>query len=136
MRRLFAAVLLLSLATALAATTSAAKEGVHARVATPVPRDARPGTTVTVVWTLYSVDAGTRTPFGADGIFIRLFGPGAARTPRAFATELAPGRYRARPRIPRGGVRRVAIGLMGTGCDASGCRPSPGLFRIVGPALR
>ena len=127
---LFAAALLLG------AASVSAKEGVQARVVTPIPREAAPGTRVTVVWTLSSVDEGKRRPFGASGIFIRLFGPGDARTPRAFATELGPGRYRARPRIPRGGVKRVVFGLMGTACDANGCRPSPAVFRIVGPMFR
>ena len=119
-----------------AATPSTAKEGVRARIVTPIAREAAPGTRVTVVWTLTTVDEGARVPFGAGGIFIRLFGPAAERTPSAYATELAPGRYRARPRVPVGGVRRVVIGLMGISCGVNGCRRSPAVFRIVGPALR
>jgi hypothetical protein len=118
-----------------AATPSAAKEGVQARFVTPVPREAAPGTR-TVVWTLTSVDEGQRVPFGASAVFIRLFGPDDARTPRAFGAETAPGRFRASPRVPRGGVTRVVVGLMGTRCDASGCRPSPLLFPIVGRVFR
>jgi hypothetical protein len=121
---------------AVTATPSAAKEGVQARLVTPIPRDALPGTRVVVVWTLASVDDGERILFGASGVFIRLFGPGTARTARAYGTELVPGRFRAGARIPAGGVRRLVIGLMGTGCDANGCRPSPHLFRIVGPVFR
>ena len=31
---------------------------------------------------------------------------------------------------------RVAIGLLGEGCDAEGCRPSPILFRVAGSPIR
>jgi hypothetical protein len=119
-----------------AATPSAAKEGVEARFVTPVPREASPGARVTVVWTLGSVAEGKRVPSGGSAVFVRLFGAGDARTPRAFGAELRPGRFRAQPRVPRGGVKRVVVGLMGMRCDASGCRPSPHLFRIVGPVFR
>jgi len=91
---------------------------------------------VKVVWTLTSVHEGKRVPFGGSAVFIRLFGTGRARTPRAFGAEVAPGRFRASLRIPLGGVRRVVIGLMGERCDVSGCRASPLVFRIVGPVFR
>lgn len=136
MQRALAALVLVVGLAVVAATPSAAKEGVQARILTPISSDAAPGSKVFVVWTLTSTDQGRRVPFGASGVFIRLFGPGDARTPRAFASEVEPGRFRARVRIPRGGVRRVVIGLMGTRCDSNGCRPSPVLFRIVGSALR
>jgi hypothetical protein len=136
MRRALAPLALLVGLAVVAVTPSAAKEGVQARIVTPIPRDAAPGTKVTVVWTLASVDDGRRAPFGASAVFIRLFGSGSARTPRAFGAELAPGRFRASPRIPLGGVRRVVVGLMGERCDAGGCRPAPLLFEIVGPVFR
>lgn len=129
-------VLLATVCTLAAATATPAKEGVVARMLTPIPREAPPRTNVTVVWTLQSVEEGRRVTFGAGGVFIRLFGPGIARTPRAFASELEPGRYRALPRIPRGGVRRVVIGVMGTRCAANGCRSAPIIFRVVGPVFR
>jgi hypothetical protein len=135
MRLLIALALLVGTAV-VAATPSAGKEGVQARVVTPIPREAAPGTRITVVWTLSAVDEGRQVPFGGSAVFIRLFGPGDARTPRAFGAELAPGRFRARPRIPRGGAKRVVFGLMGTACDANGCRPSPAVFPVVGPVFR
>lgn len=113
-----------------------AKEGVEARFVTPIPSEAAPGTRVTVVWTLSSRDQGRRIPFGASAVFIRLFGPDGARTPRVYGAEVAHGRFRASPRVPRGGVTRVVIGLMGTACDADGCRSSPATFPIVGKVFR
>ena len=124
---------------AVVAAPSAAKEGVEARIVTPIPREAAPGTKVTVVWTLTTLDQGRRIPFGAGDVFIRLFGPGSARTPRAYATEVERGRFRARPRIPGGGVRIVVIGRMGFRCDASGapgCVPAPAIFPIKGKVFR
>jgi hypothetical protein len=119
-----------------AAAPAVAKEGVVARLVTPIPREAEPGSTITVVWTLASVDDGKRRPFGAGGVFVRLFGPHGSRSPRAYASELGRGRYRARVVVPREGVSRVVIGLMGTRCDANGCRPAPVRFPIAGKSLR
>jgi hypothetical protein len=135
--RLLLSMFLLIAAAALAAGQAKAKEGVFARVLTPIDRDAAPGTTVTVVWTLYYVDEGKRHPFGGEDVFIRFFGAVDSRSKRVYAAPIREGRYRATVTVPRGGVRRVVIGLMGTACgpDASGnqrCRPSPMFFRIAG----
>jgi hypothetical protein len=124
---------------ALLVPAAGAKEGVVARVLTPVSRDSEPGTKVTVAWTLTFVEAGKRRPFGGGYVFVRLFGPNGTRTPLAYGVEARQrGRYRARVTVPRGGVTRVAIGIMGSVCgrDRTGCRPAPKYFRIVGPALR
>ena len=127
---------LVVLAALVAVAQASAKEGVVAQVLTPISRDAAPGTKINVVWTLTSVEGEDPRPFNADGVFIRLFGPSGSHTSRVYARSVASGRFRATLRIPRGGVRRVAIGLMGEACDAEGCRPSPILFRIVGSPLR
>ena len=114
-----------------------AKEDVVARVLTPISRDAEPGAKVTVVWRLTVVEAGKRRPFRAGYVFVRLVGRNGARTPLAYGVEAGSGgRYRARVRVPRGGVRRIEIGIMGTVCDGGGCRPGPRLFRIAGPVFR
>jgi hypothetical protein len=127
---------LVALAALVVVAQASAKEGIVAEVLTPISRDAAPGTKVNVVWTLTSVEDEDPRPFSADGVFIRLFGPAGSHTKRVYATQVASGRFRATLRIPRGRVRRVAIGLMGEGCDAGGCRPSPILFRIAGSPLR
>ncbi len=137
MKRLLLSVLLALVAVgALAASHASAKEGVVARVLTPIDRDAPPGTKVTVVWTLFSVEDGRRHAFGGGDVFIRLFGAGEFRSRRVSAAPVGPGRYRATVRVPRGGIQRLVIGLMGTRCDQSGCRPSPAIFPIVGDPLR
>jgi hypothetical protein len=115
---------------------AAAKEGVVARVLTPIARDARPGTAITIVWTLSYVDeTRTRRPFGSAAIFVRLLGPDGSRSPRVYGAEVRRGRFRATVRIPRGGVRKLEIGVMGTRCAAR-CRSAPAHFPIVGDPFR
>ncbi len=137
MRRLFACFALVALAASLfGATPTSAKEGVVARVLTPIPRKSEPGTKLRVVWTLSFVEDGQRRLFTAEGVFIRFFGPDGSRSPRAYAFQPTPGRYRATVTVPREGVRKVVIGLMGTACDPAGCRAAPALFSIAGNVLR
>ena len=134
--RLLVVAALLVVVAALVASPGAAKEGVVARVVTPITRDADPGSKITVVWTLYFVEAGERHPFGGGYVFVRLFGPNGSRSPRTYAENPELGRFRAKVRVPRGGVRRVEFGIMGTACDQKGCRPSPKIFPIVGRVFR
>jgi hypothetical protein len=124
---------------ALVAAPVAAKEGVVARVLTPISRDAQPGSRITVVWTLTFVEEGQRRPFGGGAVFARMFGSDGARSARVYAEPRAPGRYWAAVRVPRGGVKRVEFGLMGIVCDAKGrpgCRPAAKVFPIVGRVFR
>lgn len=136
--RVLAAVALIAALAALAAAPGAAKEGVVARVVTPISRDAEAGSKITVVWTLTFVEAGKRRPFGAS-VFVRLFGTNGSRSARVYAEPREPGRYRASVKVPRGGVKRVEFGLMGMVCDAKGrpgCHASPKIFPIVGRVFR
>ena len=114
-----------------------AKEGVVARVLTPISREAAPGSMVKVSWTLTFLEDGKRRPFGGGYVFARLVGPGGKRTPLAYGVGTRqPGRYWARVRVPRGGVGRLEIGIMGSACDAKGCRSAPKLFPLVGRVFR
>jgi hypothetical protein len=140
-RRLLLLLVAVAGAAALTAGQAGAKEGVYARVATPIDREAAAGTRVTVVWTLYYVEEGKRHPFSAEDVFIRFFGAGDSRSRRVNAAAVREGRYRARVTVPRGGVRRIVIGLMGESCAPDiymnqSCRPSPMFFRIVGDPFR
>jgi hypothetical protein len=122
---------------ALAAPTAGAKEGVVARVLTPISRVAEPGSKVTVVCTLTHVEAGKRRPFGGGYVFVRLVGAFGTRSPLVYGVGTRRlGRYRASVRVPRGGSKRLEIGIMGTVCDAKGCRSAPKLFPIVGRVFR
>jgi hypothetical protein len=132
--RLTAAVLLAAVSLA---PIAAAQYRVEARVLTPISRDAEPGSRITVAWTLTHVEGGKRRPYGAGYVLARLVGPNGRRTPSVYGVHmLRPGGYRARLRVPRGGTRRLEIGVMGSACDANGCRRALKLFPIVGRVFR
>jgi hypothetical protein len=127
------ALVLLVLLVGLAAVAPvAAKEGIVAKVRVPVSRDAEPGTKVTMVWELTSVDSGKARPFSAEGVFLRLVGHDGSRSRRSYAVQLERGRYRATARVPRGGVDRVVIGLMGWNDQG----PAPVTFPVIGRVFR
>lgn len=112
-----------------AAVPAAGKEGARAHLLRPLPAHPRPGRLITVHW---SVDVpgphGTRVPFSAIGMFVRLVGRGASTTAGAMQKTGPP--YSARIRVPRGGIRRIRFGLMGTTCRPTGCSPSPIFFPL------
>ena len=113
----------------LAAPAASAKEGAQAHLLAPLPAHPLVGSLISVRW---SVDVpgthGKRRPFGAIGMFVRLVGRDDAST-RATAQQYEPP-YHARIRVPAGGIRSIRFGLMGTGCDPSGCKPSPIFFPL------
>lgn len=114
------------------ALPAGAKEGVRATLATPVSRDAAPGTKLDVSWTLFYLEDGKRRPFGAGGVFVRLTGPGGA-VHEAFADDRAGslGEFSATVVVPEGGIADVQIGLMGWRSDASGTKRADRLFPIT-----
>lgn len=114
---------------ALAAPAASAKEGAQAHLLTPLPRHPAAGSMITVRWTVDVPGApGTRRPFGAIGMFVRLLSRDGAST-SATAHQYEPP-YHVRIRVPAGGIRDIRFGLMGTGCGPSGCRPSPMFFPL------
>jgi hypothetical protein len=96
------------------AAPAAAKQGAQARLLDPLPTHARPGTVITVHWsvTVRSPD-GTRVGFSAIGMVVRLVGLGGAAT-TALARENVGPPYSARLRVPEGGIRLVRFGLAGS----------------------
>lgn len=126
MRR-FLAALVVALAVAPAA---AAKEGAQAHLVRALPRHPAPGAVITIRWTVdVPGDGGTRVPFNATGMFVRLAGTHGAATRAVAPQEVGPP-YAVRIRVPRGGIRRIRFGLEGTSCGPSGCRPSPIYFPL------
>jgi hypothetical protein len=93
------------------------KEGVRARLLTPLRLDAAPGELLTVAWTLAGTDEhGRPQPFNAIGVFVRLLSASGGRPTIGFATPDAHpgGRYDARVAVPKGGIGGVQIGLRGS----------------------
>jgi hypothetical protein len=133
-----------------AALPAAAKEGVTATLESAVPVDAAAGTRLTVSWTLSARDEdGTRRPFSALPVFVRLLSKTGAGAKVAFASSAADddGRYAASVVVPDGGIRDVQIGLRGFTSGANGTHnadvlfpiandPLPGVAGVVTPAGR
>jgi hypothetical protein len=100
-----------------AGSAAIAKEGVDARLLTPLRADAAPGEQLTVAWALAGTDEhGRRQPFNAIGVFVRLVSASGGRPTIGFATPDAhpQGRYDAHVVVPEGGIGAVQIGLRGT----------------------
>jgi hypothetical protein len=86
-----------------------AKERVRAKLDGPVRLDTKPGRTIRVAWHL--VDGEGRR-FGASGIYLRVSRCG--RSPlRIPATARGRGAYSTRVRVPKGGIRKLLVGLEG-----------------------
>ena len=96
-------------ALALMAAPAVPKGGVRAIADGPVRLTAAPGFNLRVTWDLIDADG---KPFGASGIYLRVSRCG--RKPLLIAArELSHGRYTARVTVPRGGIRKLMVGLEG-----------------------
>lgn len=127
MTRRFCGVVVVALTVALPA---AAKEGAQAHLLAPLPLHPVPGQVISIRWTVDVPGAtGTRVPFSAIGMFVRLLGTGGAAT-KATASQLEGPPYSVRIRVPRGGIKQIRFGLEGTSCGPSGCPPSPAYFPL------
>ena len=96
-------------AAAMLAVPAAAKDGVRAKLDEPVRLDTAPGKTITVVWRLVDEEG---QPFGASGIYLRVSRCGRAPL-TVRATERSLGGYSARVTVPKGGIRKLLVGLPG-----------------------
>jgi hypothetical protein len=122
---------------ALAVTPTLAKDGGEAQLDTPIPRDAEPGTTIDVGWSVFTVSGDERQPMYGSPIYIRLVSRDRTTSTEAMGTESpgGSGHYEASIEVPAGGIGEVVVGLVGEACDANGCRRSDLIFPIVGPTL-
>ena len=126
MRTVLAAATLLA---ALAAPGATAKNGAQAHLLTPLPTRARPGTLVTVRWTVTVLDAnGRRAPFSASGMFATLIGAHHTTTSRTATETRAP--FSVRIRVPDGGIHAIKLGLHGFATGPTGTHPAPIYFPI------
>ena len=123
MRRVACVAILLIVAAMVPAAS--AKEQARASLLDALPLHAKAGAMITVKWTVRVRANGKLIPFLANGMFVRLIGKGAEKT--AFTQQFGPP-YRARIRVPRGGIRSIKLGLMGYSNTG---RPAPEFFPIV-----
>jgi hypothetical protein len=117
---------------ALLAIPAAAKEGVRAKLDTPVRLATKPGKALRVAWHL--ADAGGR-PFGASGIYLRVSRCGHGSL-RIRARSRGHGGYSARMRVPKGGIRKLAVGLEGVTIVGGHSRRSDAVFQFDPPLRR
>ncbi len=98
-----------------------AKEGAVVTFVGTFPRDAEPGTTVTLTWDLRVPDGeGGLHPWGGTPVGVRLEGPtGAATEAMGGAVAGVEGRYSAAVIVPAGGITAVEAFIRG---DADGVR--------------
>lgn len=128
MRRILVGIVLVG---ALAAP-AAAKEGAQAHLLSKLPAHPRPGSTIVVRW---QVDVpgpdGKRQPFGGSYMFVKLIGKGASTLAYANQALHYGPPYSTRIRVPRGGIRAIRFGIMGTLTTPAGSRPWPDYFTFV-----
>jgi len=117
---------------AMLAAPAAAKQGVRAKLDGPVHLGTAPGKTIRVAWRL--VDENGR-PFGASGIYLRVSRCGH-RPLRVPATERARGSYSARVKVPRGGIRKLLVGLTGWRIIGNRTERADAFFQFDPPLYR
>lgn len=119
-------------AAALLAMPAAAKEGVRAELDEPVRLGTPLGETIKVAWHL--VDQEGRA-FGASGIYLRVSRCG--RPPSTVpATERSGGGYSARVKVPKGGIRRLRVGLRGWRITGARKERADKFFQFDPPLVR
>jgi hypothetical protein len=111
------AVAAVALAALVAAASAPTKDKARAHLASAIPLDAAPGTTIRVAWSVdVPDDKGGRRPFYAGGMFVRLLSRTGARSTYGFAREgphpVTP--YTTDVKVPVGGIGGVRVGLRGT----------------------
>ncbi len=94
-----------------------AKEGVKAKLTSPLPVDAEPGQKLTIDWSLAGIDQGGQLrPFNAMEVFVRLKSAAGGPATIGFATPTAhpDGRYSAQVAVPEGRIGGIEIGVRGS----------------------
>ena len=115
-----------------------AKEGAEAKLDTALPRDAEPGSTVEVGWSVFSIDGDTTHPISGSPVYIRLVGPERTGATEVMGTEVprGSGHYTASIQVPEGGIGEVIVGMVGESCyDGGGCQRSDMIFPLTDDPL-
>jgi hypothetical protein len=115
------------LAALVLAPAALAKDGVKAKLVSPLPMDAQPGTTLDVSWSLASPTG----PFDAMLIFVRVLDAGGGQPTFALADGSAHpgGRFHATVPVPPGGIGGIQFGVRGTTDVVFPLRNDPFAFR-------
>jgi hypothetical protein len=121
----------------LAVTPTLAKDGGEAQLDTPIPRDAEPGTTIDVGWSVFTVSGVERQALYGSPVYIRVVARDRTTSTEAMGAESpsGSGHYEASIEVPAGGIGEVVVGLVGEACDANGCHRSDLIFPLTDDAL-
>ncbi len=124
-------------ALALVASPALGKEGAEARLDAAIPRDAEPGSTIDVGWSVFSIVDGTQQPIYGSPVYIRLVAPDGRTSTEVAGTEKpsGSGHYAASIVVPAGGIGEVIVGMVGEACDGDGCRRSDIIFPLTDDPL-
>jgi len=91
------------------------------RLEAPIPRDAEPGSTLTVEFTASMIDGqGRALPIQGSPIVLKLVGPDGSATEALASPTGAAGSYTATIRVPGSGITSAIFGLRGTAQLADG----------------
>ena len=114
-----------------------AKEGAEARLDTALPRDAEPGSTIDVGWSVFSIDGEKTYPVYGSPVYIRLVGPDGTSATEVMGKEVpsGSGHYTASIQVPDGGIGEVIVGMIGEACTADGCQRSDMIFPLTDDPL-
>jgi hypothetical protein len=118
---------------ALVAGPALAKEGAVAQLDTAVRRDAEPGSTIKIGWSiLMAVDGQMRPIFGSP-TYVRLVSPDGTATTEAEGVETAfeSGHYVASIKVPAGGIGNLVVAMHGNACYTNGpCQQAVYVFPL------
>jgi hypothetical protein len=114
----------------LASTPPVAQNWARATLTGTINHSPRPGTLITITWTIGEPGKLRDPGFDGQGLFIRLLSKagGAAQTGTAHGSH---GRYSAIVRVPSGGIRDIEIGIDGLSVGPTGRHPAPVLFPLT-----
>ena len=125
-------------ALALVAAPTVGKEGAEAKLDRAIPRDAEPGSTIEVGWSVFYIVADKQEPVGGSPIYIRLVAPDGTTSTEVMGTERprGSGHYVASIVVPAGGIGEVVVGLVGEACYQDGsCERSDVIFPLTDDPL-
>jgi hypothetical protein len=122
---------------ALTAAPALAKEGAEAKLDTAIPRDAQPGSTIDVGWSVFYDFDGKQEPVYGSPVYIRLVSSDRTTSTEVMGTETpaGSGHYTASIEVPGGGIGEIIVGMIGESCDANGCQRSDMIFPLTDDPL-
>ena len=97
-------------------------EGGIIRLAAPIPRDAEPGSTLTVEFSAQLPGEHGLVPVIGSPMVLRLIGEDGGSTEALGTQTETPGTYRVTITVPAGGIDRAIFGLRGTSVSADGTK--------------